>query len=70
MRISLFASAQKIFSLRYARITGCVPEIKGAEAVAIYNNPPETGSFECSNPLLNQLQQNIYSMHGKAGSCK
>lgn len=43
---------------RYVRVQGSVkPE--QIEAVAIYSDCPLTGTFECSNPLINQLQHNI-----------
>ncbi len=33
---------------------------KSFTACAVYSNMPVTGSFTCSNPLLNQLQSNIH----------
>ena len=46
---------------RYIRIetsTGSVnPD--NYTAIALYSDMPATGSFECSNPLVNQLQHNI-----------
>lgn len=46
---------------RYVRIQGWKGPIKPEqlEAVALYSDCPLTGSFECSNPLINQLQHNI-----------
>jgi len=46
---------------RYVRIKGWKGTIQPEqiEAVALYSNTPLTGSFECSNPLVNQLQHNI-----------
>lgn len=46
---------------RYIKVTGFPGELKPANftAVALYSDMPPTGSFECSNPLLNQLQHNI-----------
>jgi alpha-L-rhamnosidase len=36
-----------------------MPKLSDLTAVAIYSDMPQTGSFECSNGLLNQLQHNI-----------
>jgi alpha-L-rhamnosidase len=46
---------------RYVRIEGWKGPIDTADftAVALYSDMPRTGSFECSNPLINQLQHNI-----------
>ncbi|MEP6952347.1 MAG: glycoside hydrolase family 78 protein [Ginsengibacter sp.] len=46
---------------RYIKIEGYPGEIKpeNFSAVALYSDMKQTGSFTCSNPLLNQLQHNI-----------
>jgi alpha-L-rhamnosidase len=46
---------------RYVRLRGFrqMPKLSDLTAVAIYSDMPQTGSFECSNGLLNQLQHNI-----------
>ncbi|MEP7141775.1 MAG: family 78 glycoside hydrolase catalytic domain [Ferruginibacter sp.] len=46
---------------RYIKITGFPGEIKPGNftAVALYSDMQPTGSFSCSNALLNQLQHNI-----------
>jgi len=46
---------------RYIRIEGISGAINPDDftAVALYSDIPATGSFECSNPLINQLQHNI-----------
>ncbi|MEO6549347.1 MAG: family 78 glycoside hydrolase catalytic domain, partial [Ferruginibacter sp.] len=46
---------------RFIKISGFSGEIKPANftAVALYSDMQPTGSFSCSNPLLNQLQHNI-----------
>ncbi len=46
---------------RYVRIQGLTapPNLADFEAVTLYSSMPPTGSFECSNPLVNQLQKNI-----------
>ena len=49
------------YGFRYIRINEYPGELKpeNFEAVALYSNMPPTGSFTCSNPLINQLQHNI-----------
>ncbi|MEO6454519.1 MAG: family 78 glycoside hydrolase catalytic domain, partial [Ginsengibacter sp.] len=46
---------------RYIKIEGYPGELKpdNFSAVALYSDMEPAGSFECSNPLLNQLQHNI-----------
>src|SRR3970282_2670265 len=46
---------------RYARIEGFPSTFTGddIEAVVLYSDMEDTGTFECSNPLINQLQHNI-----------
>jgi alpha-L-rhamnosidase len=46
---------------RYVRVEGYPGEIKPENftAVALYSDMPVTGTFSCSNPLINQLQHNI-----------
>jgi alpha-L-rhamnosidase len=48
------------FGFRYIKIEG-LSEIKPENftAVALYSNMQPTGTFACSNPLINQLQHNI-----------
>ncbi|MEO7991101.1 MAG: glycoside hydrolase family 78 protein [Chryseolinea sp.] len=49
------------FGFRYVKIEGYPGEIKPENimATAVYSDMAPTGSFSCSNPLLNQLQHNI-----------
>lgn len=49
------------FGFRYIKIEGISSEINPANftAVAMYSNMQPTGTFACSNPLINQLQHNI-----------
>jgi alpha-L-rhamnosidase len=49
------------FGFRYIKIQGYTGEIKPENftAVALYSDMQPTGSFNCSNPLVNQLQHNI-----------
>ncbi|HVZ57825.1 MAG TPA: glycoside hydrolase family 78 protein [Chitinophagaceae bacterium] len=46
---------------RYIRVEGFPGELKPEDftAVALYSDMGFTGSFQCSDPLLNQLQHNI-----------
>ena len=46
---------------RYVKVEGISGEIEmeNFTAVALYSDMEPTGSFSCSNPLLNQLQSNI-----------
>lgn len=41
---------------RYVRVSGVLPELT---AVALYSDMTPAGKFECSSPLINQLQHNI-----------
>jgi alpha-L-rhamnosidase len=49
------------FGFRYIKIEGLNGEIKPENftAVALYSDMQPTGTFACSNPLINQLQHNI-----------
>jgi len=46
---------------RYVRVEGLTGNLNPDDftAVALYSDMPATGSFECSNPMINQLQHNI-----------
>nr|MCR5452539.1 alpha-L-rhamnosidase [Lachnospiraceae bacterium] len=45
---------------RYVSVEGIdKSDIVNIEGVALYSDIPETGSFECSNDLINRLQENI-----------
>lgn len=46
---------------RYLKVEGYPGELTPEDltAVALYSDMPQTGTFETSNPLLNQLQHNI-----------
>ena len=49
------------FGFRYIKIEGYRGEIKPENftAIALYSDMQPTGTFACSNPLINQLQHNI-----------
>ncbi len=44
---------------RYVAITGIGPEDLEVGALVLYSDVAQTGDFECSDPMLNRLQQNI-----------
>jgi alpha-L-rhamnosidase len=44
---------------RYAKAEGFTPTKNNCVAVSVHSNLKHTGSFNCSNPLINQLQRNI-----------
>ena len=51
-----------VFGFRYVEIDGEV-EFDNIEAIAVYSDMEQTGTFECSNELVNQLYENtLWSM--------
>jgi alpha-L-rhamnosidase len=46
---------------RYVKVDGfpATPSIEQFRGLALYSDLPRTGSFTCSDPLINRLQQNI-----------
>lgn len=46
---------------RYVEVTGFPGEVKpeNLTGIVVHSDMPVTGSYECSNPLINQLQHNI-----------
>lgn len=53
-----------IFGFRYVQVDGDV-EFDSIEAIAVYSDMEQTGSFECSNELVNKLYSNtLWSMKG------
>lgn len=44
---------------RYVGVTGIDPDALELTALVLHSDIEETGSFSCSNPLLNRLQENI-----------
>jgi len=49
------------FGFRYVKVDGYPGELNANsfQAITLYSDMTPTGSFECSNPLVNQLQHNI-----------
>jgi alpha-L-rhamnosidase len=47
---------------RYVALTGYpgVPDKSAITGIVLHSDTPRTGTFECSNPLVNQLEHNIY----------
>ncbi|HET8845129.1 MAG TPA: family 78 glycoside hydrolase catalytic domain, partial [Ktedonobacteraceae bacterium] len=50
-----------IHGFRYVKVEGFpgVPTRENFTGIALYSDLPETGTFQCSHPLLNQLHHNI-----------
>lgn len=46
---------------RYVEVTGFsdAPSLDAATAIVVHTDLPQTGDFECSEPLINRLQKNI-----------
>ena len=54
-----YAPRLTYMGFRYISVAGIEPENVTVEAVALYSDLEEIGSFTCSDPMLNQLQSNI-----------
>jgi len=44
---------------RYVKLEGLKANRNNIKAIALYSDLKKTGTFSCSNPMLNRLQQNI-----------
>ncbi len=55
----IYSPSLTYMGFRYIGVSGIDPSDIEIEAVALYSDIKEIGSFECSNPLLNKLQSNI-----------
>ncbi len=44
---------------RYAEFTGWKPSLSNVEAVVIHTDMEQTGTFECSHPMINRLHENV-----------
>ncbi len=54
---------------RYVELTGAIepPDLSAVSGIVLHSDLPLTGEWECSDPLLNQLQRNIlWSWKGNA----
>ena len=68
VRYTLKGEAEEVYTphftfhgFRYVKVEGFpgTPSIEQFTGLALYSDLPETGSFACSDPLINRLQQNI-----------
>lgn len=59
--IETFEPHFTFFGFRYVKVEGISGKINPNDftAIALYSDMKQTGNFECSNPLVNQLQSNI-----------
>lgn len=54
-----YSPTMTYMGFRYVGVTGIDPDCLDLKAMAVYSDVEEIGQFECSHPLLNQLQSNI-----------
>ena len=47
------------YGYRYLQVEGDIDVLKKVESCFVYNSAPRTGSFECSNPLINDTHRLI-----------
>ena len=47
------------YSFRYLQVEGDIDVLKQVESCFVYNAAPRTGTFECSNPLINDTHRLI-----------
>ncbi len=68
VRYTLKGDAEEVYTphftfhgFRYVKVEGFpgMPRSEQFTGLALYSDMPETGTFECSDPLINRLQQNI-----------
>jgi len=68
VRYTLKGDAEEVYTphftfhgFRYVKVEGFPGMLRSEQftGLALYSAMPETGSFECSDPLINRLQQNI-----------
>jgi alpha-L-rhamnosidase len=68
VRYTLKGEAEEVYTphftfhgFRYVKVEGFpgTPGIEQFTGLALYSDLPQTGTFECSDPLINRLQQNI-----------
>jgi len=57
--VQIYSPRLTYMGFRYIGITGIEPENIEVTTFAIYSDVQEIGFFECSNPLVNQIQSNI-----------
>jgi alpha-L-rhamnosidase len=68
VRYTLKGEAEEVYTphftfhgFRYVKVEGfpATPSSEQFRGLALYSDLPQTGTFECSDPLINRLQQNI-----------
>jgi alpha-L-rhamnosidase len=68
VRYTLKGEAEEVYTphftfhgFRYVKVEGLpgLPSIEQFTGLALYSDLPQAGTFECSDPLINRLQQNI-----------
>jgi alpha-L-rhamnosidase len=59
--VEVFEPRFTVHGFRYVEVAGYPGELSGADAVArvLHSDTPWTGTFECSDEMVNQLQSNI-----------
>ena len=58
-RIETWHPRFSYYSFRYLQIEGDIETLKKVESCFVYNSAPRTGTFECSNPLINDTHRII-----------
>lgn len=58
----IYEASFTFHGFRYVELTGYpgTPDANSVTGIVVGSNMPVTGSFECSNTMINQLQHNIY----------
>lgn len=57
--VQTYSPRMTYMGFRYVGVTGIQPEDLELEALALYSDTPDNGSFQCSNELLNKMQEAI-----------
>ncbi|MER6790666.1 family 78 glycoside hydrolase catalytic domain, partial [Amycolatopsis mediterranei] len=57
--VEVFEPRFTVHGFRYLEVTGYALSADDVVARVLHNDTPWTGSFECSDPMVNQLQANI-----------
>lgn len=63
--VETFAPHFTWHGFRYVKVQGCTVKPEDFTAVVLYSDMAPSGTFSCSNPLVNRLQENItWSLRG------
>lgn len=57
--LEIYEPRFSFFGFRYISIEGMDLKAENLTGIVIHSEMPKTGNFECSDPLVNQLQKNI-----------